>query len=361
HEAGLAVGDRQAEALVAHGSASQVDLHRTCASSAAAAGDAGVHRASCAGIRAFDTAPRLRCRGRGAADCGRAHFTAICARSRERSPGRGRRGPGFRRRSTVEPIRFMPKLRSLLAALLVLPAVGCSSLGYYGQAISGQFEVYRKSRPVAEVIADPATDPRLRAKLADVQRVREFASRELGLPDNDSYRVYADLGRRYVLWNVFATPELSLEPLTWCFPVSGCVAYRGYFSREAAEAYAEKLRAAGYDVHVGGGTAYSTLGWFSDPLLNTMIHRPLPEIAGLLFHELAHQRLYVRGDTAFSESFAMTVELEGVRRWLEANGEADEYARYARTLERRQQFTQLVLRYRDRLEALYAAEIGVEE
>lgn len=255
----------------------------------------------------------------------------------------------------------MRKLRSLFVALLLLPAAGCSSLGYYGQAVNGQFEVYRKSRPVAEVIADPAADPALKEKLAAVQQVREYASRELGLPDNGSYRVYADLGRRYVLWNVFATPELSLEPLTWCFPVSGCVAYRGYFSREAAEAYAAELRAAGYDVHVGGVTAYSTLGWFSDPLLNTMIHRPLPEIAGLVFHELAHQQLYVRGDTTFSESFAMTVELEGVRRWLEANGNAGDYARYALALERREQFAALVLRYRDRLEGLYAADIGVAE
>lgn len=255
----------------------------------------------------------------------------------------------------------MRKLRSLLVALSLLFAAGCSSLGYYGQAVSGQFEVYRRSRPVAEVLADPAIEPKLKEKLAAVQRIRDFASRELGLPDNASYRVYADLGRRYVLWNVFATPELSLEPLTWCFPVSGCVAYRGYFSREAAEAYAAELRAAGYDVHVGGVTAYSTLGWFSDPLLNTMIHRPLPDIAGLVFHELAHQRLYVRGDTSFSESFAMTVELEGVRRWLAANGAAGDYTRYAQSLERRRQFAALVLRYRDRLEAVYAAESGIAE
>lgn len=256
----------------------------------------------------------------------------------------------------------MPRLRSLLIAFgFVLPAAGCANFGYYAQAVNGQLEIYSKSRPIAEVIADPATDPELRRKLAAVQQVRDYASRGLGLPDNDSYRRYADVGRPYVLWNVFATPALSLEPVEWCFPVAGCVAYRGYFSRERAQAFAAGLRDSGYDVFVGGVTAYSTLGWFSDPVLNTMIDRPLPQLAGLVFHELAHQHLYVPGDTAFSESFAVAVELEGVRRWFEANGAGDDYARYALQQRRREEFASLVLKYRDRLEALYDSGASAAE
>lgn len=252
-------------------------------------------------------------------------------------------------------------LRSLLIALLAAPALGCANLGYYAQAVTGQFDVYRQTRPIADIIADPATKPTLKEKLAAVLKVRDFASRELGLPDNESYRLYADLKRPYVLWNVFATPELSLKPTEWCFIMTGCVAYRGYFAHAQAEAFATKLRRRGSDVYVGGVTAYSTLGWFHDPILNTVIRRPLPELAGLVFHELAHQRLYVRGDTAFSESFAMTVELEGIRRWLENNGEAGAYEKYQAQLKRREEFAALVLKHRDRLERLYESDSSAEE
>lgn len=255
----------------------------------------------------------------------------------------------------------MVLFRSLFIAALILPALGCANFGYYAQAVSGQFEVYRQTRPIADIIADPATTPSLKEKLTAVLDVREFASRELGLPENESYRLYADLKRPYVLWNVFATPELSLKPTEWCFIMTGCVAYRGYFSHAQAEAFAAKLRARGSDVYVGGVTAYSTLGWFHDPILNTVIRRPLPELAGLVFHELAHQRLYVRGDTAFSESFAMTVELEGIRRWLEINGAAGDYEQYQAQLKRREELAALVLKHRDRLETLYESGISTEE
>jgi predicted aminopeptidase len=255
--------------------------------------------------------------------------------------------------------KFMIRLRLFIVALLILPVVGCANIGYYAQAFNGQLEVYAKTRPIAQVIADPATDPAVRTKLVTVLELRDYASQELGLPNNGSYRAYADLKRPYALWNVFATPELSLKPTEWCFIMAGCVAYRGYFSQQNANSFAAKLAASGSDVYVGGVTAYSTLGWFRDPVLNTIIRRPVPEIAGLVFHELAHQQLYVGGDSAYSESFAMAVELEGVRRWLKATGAEGEYAAYEAQAQRREEFMSLVLKHRDRLEALY--ESGVSE
>jgi len=243
--------------------------------------------------------------------------------------------------------------RLLLVGAIALSAGGCANLGYYAQAVSGQFQIYSHTRPIEDVVSDAQTDASLKDKLRRVSEIREFASRELGLPDNDSYRVYADLKRPYALWNVFATPELSLQPSQWCFLFIGCVTYRGYFAQEDAEGFADTLRAAGNDVYVGGVAAYSTLGWFDDPLLNTFINRPIPELAGLVFHELAHQRLYIKGDTTFNESFAVAVELEGVRRWLPSNGGPDAFAGYRDRLKRRDDFIALMLKYRAQLEATY--------
>lgn len=252
-------------------------------------------------------------------------------------------------------------IRLLLTLTLVLPLFGCANFGYYAQAFNGQMDLIGKTRLIDELLADSGTDSALREKLATVIEVRDYASRELGLPNNDSYRAYADVGRPYVLWNVFATPEFSLKPQEWCFVITGCVAYRGYFSQKEAEAFAATLRAQGHDAYVGGVSAYSTLGWFRDPILNTIINRPTVDIAGLMFHELAHQRLYVRGDTMFSESFAMAVELEGVRRWLKNRAPADEYERYEARTQRRDQFVALVLKHRDRLDSLYQSNLGVPE
>jgi predicted aminopeptidase len=255
----------------------------------------------------------------------------------------------------------MTALRFLLVALLILPALGCANFGYYAQALNGQLEVYARTRAIEDVIADAGANDNVKTKLTEVLRVRAYASSELALPDNESYRVYADLNRPYALWNVFATPELSLKATQWCFIMTGCVAYRGYFSQPDAEDFAAKLRAEGADVYVGGVTAYSTLGWFRDPVLNTIINRPMPEIAGLIFHELAHQRLYVTGDSAFSESFAMTIEFEGVRRWLKATGGSSEYEKYEAQTKRREEFATLVAKHRERLEALYESGASTTE
>jgi predicted aminopeptidase len=187
--------------------------------------------------------------------------------------------------------------------------------------------------------------------------MRAFASRELGLPDNRSYRRYADLGRPYVVWNVFAAPEFSVKPREWCFPFAGCVGYKGYFKKAGAEKLAVELRAERYDVFVGGVPAYSTLGWLDDPVLNTFVRYPDAEIARLIFHELAHQVVYVKGDSTFNESFAVTVEREGVRRWLEAHGTQEQQAEFDRARVRQQALVELVEKYRARLAQLYDRSI----
>jgi predicted aminopeptidase len=238
---------------------------------------------------------------------------------------------------------------------LALAATGCADLAYYRQATAGQWELWRAGRPVAEVLADPATSLELRRRLASAQALRAFASADLALPDNASYRDYADLGRSWVVKNVFAAPELSLEPRRWCFSVVGCLSYRGYFDAEAAQRLADELRAGGDDVYVADVSAYSTLGWFDDPLLNTFIDWPTGRLAELMFHELAHQRLYIADDSAFNEAFATVMGRLGAERWLEQRGAARERADYAADYQRRQEFLRLVATARERLAALYAS------
>ena len=251
-------------------------------------------------------------------------------------------------------------LRPIAIASLSVLLAACNGAGYYFQSVGGQLEMWSRERPVAEVINDPDTDSKLRGKLVRVEKIRDFASRELKLPDNDSYRTYADLGRPFAVWNVFAAPEFSLVPIQWCFPVVGCVAYRGYFDRSAAERFAAGEAAEGRDVYVGGVPAYSTLGYFSDPLLNTFINFPDAEIAGLMFHELAHQVAYARDDTAFNESFATTVEVEGVKRWLAGTGDKAARIDFERRQRAREAFRTIVERCRQRLEKLYESDLAPE-
>ncbi len=240
----------------------------------------------------------------------------------------------------------------LLAALCAVLIGGCSTLRYYGQSISGQLQVLDRRRPIAELLQSDETPQPLKKKLDTVLRIRDFASAELGLPDNRSYRSYTDLHRSFVVWNVVATPEFSLEPKKWCFAVVGCLSYRGYFSEHAAQQFADGLRRQGYDVFVGGVAAYSTLGWFDDPLLNTMLDWPEDRLAGLIFHELTHQELYIPGDTTFNESLAVTVQDEGTRRWL-AYAHPDAVCAYVAEQRREEQFLHLVWDTRRQLTQLY--------
>lgn len=254
------------------------------------------------------------------------------------------------------------RARGLLLLAALAPLVcGCSTLRYYSQAVSGHLDLMRRAAPIEQQLGRDGVPAALKAKLQAVLRIREFASRELALPDNGSYRSYADLGRPFALWNVFAAPEFSLEPVNSCFVIAGCVSYRGYFAEADARAEGAARRAQGYDVYVGGAPAYSTLGWFNDPVLSTFIHYPEAELARLIFHELAHQLLYVKSDTRFNESFAATVEQAGVERWLAQGGSARDRATYERIQRMKREFIALVLKYQAILKQHYGQDLPVEE
>lgn len=251
-------------------------------------------------------------------------------------------------------------VKIVLFAWLILALGACTTMEYYLQAIQGHLSLISRAQPISDYLAADAESP-LAIKLQQVHKIRAFASRELGLPDNASYSHYADIGRPYVVWNVYAAPELSTELFRWCFLVVGCVEYRGYFNKEDAQQFAEGLRAQGYDVFVGGARAYSTLGWFADPVLNTFVNAPEAEIARLIFHELAHQLLYIPGDAEFNESFATVVELAGVERWLEKYGSREMHQRFLASRERRREFVELILRFREQLDSVYQSNLSPEE
>jgi predicted aminopeptidase len=243
------------------------------------------------------------------------------------------------------------RVAGLFAALVL---AGCATIEYYAQAIGGHLDLVRRAQRIEERLRDPDTPGELRAWLERVLAIREFASRELTLPDNGSYRRYADIGRPFVVWNVYAAPEFAVKAAESCFPVAGCVVYRGFYAEADAQEHARRRAAEGFDVFVAGVPAYSTLGWFDDPVLSTLIGYPDAELARLLFHELAHQVAYARDDSVFNESFAVAVEEEGVRRWLARNGAPGESARYEAAQERKEQFIALLARYRARLARDYA-------
>ncbi|RMQ49069.1 hypothetical protein ALQ04_04599 [Pseudomonas cichorii] len=256
----------------------------------------------------------------------------------------------------------MPRLNVLrlwrsLPVVAMLLLCGCSSLSYYGQLASGQLQLLQARESIPDILSDPTRDAKLRQRLAYAQEARTFASAHLHLPDNKSYRLYADLGRPYVVWNVFATDEFSLDPVTHCFPIAGCVAYRGYYSQGGARGEAALQRQAGKDVYLSGIEAYSTLGWFDDPILSSMLGWGEERLATLIFHELAHQRFYVKNDTEFNESYASFVEQEGTRQWRAARGLAPENISQST---RRDQFIRLVLDTRERLKTLYHQPLSAE-
>jgi predicted aminopeptidase len=251
--------------------------------------------------------------------------------------------------------------RFAIAVLILSLVAGCATSGYYAQAVGGQLALWRVAEPIDSVLARTETPQQLRAKLTKVQEIRRYASQELHLPDNGSYTKYADLKRPYVVWNVFAADELSVRAKEWCFLVVGCTSYRGYFSKDAAEAYAGELRKDGYDVYVGGVPAYSTLGYFDDPVLSTFIHYPDTELARLIFHELAHQAVYVKNDSTFNESFAAAVELEGVTRWIKAYATSGDSSAFTTWQSRKQDYLTLIEKYRAKLQQLYGSSAGVDE
>ncbi len=249
-------------------------------------------------------------------------------------------------------------VKAALFALLAIVLVSCETVGYYTQAARGQLTIVFAREDIQHLIERPDLSQELAGKFAKVMDIREFAESELGLPVGGNYSSYVDVEREHVVWNVFAAPEFSVDPVNWCYPIAGCVAYRGYFSQQSALSYAAKLEEDGFDVYTGGVDAYSTLGWFEDSLLSTVLNRADYQLAGLIFHELAHQLVYLPGDTTFNESFATAVEREGVRRWLAKSNKDFNIDAALLDYDRQQQFVDLVGGYRDRFESLYQLEIN---
>jgi predicted aminopeptidase len=248
-------------------------------------------------------------------------------------------------------------MKRVLLLILIFPMI---SACYYVQAAKGQMEVMRKREPLNEVIENPDTSPELAARLRLLDEARDYSISELGLPDNNSYRTYTELERDYVVWNVFAAPEFSLTPKQWCFPVAGCVSYRGYFSKDKAIKESQRLAEDGFDVAVGGVAAYSTLGNFADPILSTMMHWDDVHLVAVLFHELAHQVVYVKDDSEFNESFATAVEEFGVKRWLQAREQASLFADYVARRDYQQRLADIVAAARTELETIYSSDTPAE-
>jgi predicted aminopeptidase len=260
---------------------------------------------------------------------------------------------------SAHPVRRF--LHHLAPVLCSLALISCQTAGFYQQAVRGQWEILAKSKPIPPLLADPATDPALREKLAAVQEIRRFASGHLGLPGSESYGTYADLGRDHVTWVLYAAPEFSLDPKTWWYPTLGKLDYRGFFQEAEAQKLAGELRSQGYDVEVGGVDAYSTLGWFHDPVLNCFVHEAEVDLAELIFHELTHRRLFRNGDTAFNESLATAYAEDGVKKWLRHQRRAKDLRAYEQLLVRRKQFYDQIDITRARLEALYAGKLPADE
>ena len=245
----------------------------------------------------------------------------------------------------------------MLLLAFTLSLTGCQTASYYTQAIRGQCQIWNRQRPIHSLLEDPNTPELLKQRLRFVLEVRDFAETKLKLPANGHYLRYADLDRRFAVWNVYAAPEFSLTPKSWWYPVVGRLEYRGYFAEQRARQYAAKLKRQGLDVFVGGVTAYSTLGWFRDPVLNTFIHEDDADLAELLFHELAHQQLFVAGDTDFNEAFATAVAEEGLRRWMEERRDPAAAEKYHAAIHRTAQFIKLVAGAREKLKSIYEPEL----
>jgi predicted aminopeptidase len=242
------------------------------------------------------------------------------------------------------------------ASLLFAVALSGCALPYYWQAIGGQMDLLRKRTPIEKVIVDPDQDTQTKVMLQTLIELRRFAVTELLLPDNRSYTTYVDIDRPYVVWNVVAAEKFSVDPLQWCFPVAGCVSYRGYFDRDDAETFQRTLDQQGFDTYSGGSGAYSTLGYFADPVLSTMLGAGVEYAAGILFHELAHQKHYVRDDSELSEGFATVIEEYGVEAWLRDSGDTEGLAQYRRRVARRGEFAEFVATHRAHLRAVYQSD-----
>lgn len=253
--------------------------------------------------------------------------------------------------------------KTVLFGLLIVTASGlsgCADLGYLMHTANGHFDIISRTEKTDTLINDPETDPRLREQLKNVNRILAFANDHLDLPSNGSYLEYADIGRDYVLKNLFATQEFSIHAERWCYPLVGCMGYRGYFDEQRLDTDLQQFRSQGLDIYIAHVDAYSTLGWFNDPLLNTFIDWSELRLAGLIFHELAHQRLYVDGDSTFNESYAMAVQQAGIEALLSQRGETERLPRYRQYLQNRRKVIELIAQARQDLQQLYVENTGTD-
>lgn len=251
-------------------------------------------------------------------------------------------------------------LQALILVMLSVLLLSCEAVSYYSQAARGQLAIVFSRQDIRRLLSEGELAAETSDKFQQVLAIREFAMQELQLPVGNHFTSYVDINREHVVWNVYAAPEFSLDPVSWCYPIAGCVSYRGYFSEAGALRYAERLSEEGYDVYTGGVDAYSTLGWFEDSLLSTVLGRQSFQLAGLIFHEMAHQVVYVPGETSFNESFATAVEREGIRRWLLASDQEDQLQIAQQSTSRQQQFVALVSRYQEHFAELYDESIDQE-
>lgn len=250
--------------------------------------------------------------------------------------------------------------RNIILLLFTVIISGCASVNYYAQSIQGQFEIIQKRQNIDFLLGTNNLPDSQRERLETVLKLREFSINQLGLPNNNSYSSYADIERDYVIWNIFATKEFSLSPIRWCYLIVGCLDYRGYFSESDAKQHAIKLKQQGHDVYLGGVSAYSTLGWFDDPVLNTMLRWSNVQLAKVMFHELAHQQIYIKNDTEFNESYAEAVATIGISKWLKASSDKNLLLEYKQTQSQEEQFIFLVMKYKALLGELYQSETNEE-
>lgn len=251
--------------------------------------------------------------------------------------------------------------RNIVLLLFTALISGCSTVNYYAQSIQGQFEIIQKRQNINLILNDSNLSNSHRNRLETVLELRDFSINQLGLPDNNSYLSYADLERDYVIWNIFATEEFSLSPIKWCYLIVGCLDYRGYFSETEAEQHAMNLKAQGYDIYLGGVSAYSTLGWFDDPVLNTMLRWSDIQLATVMFHELAHQQLYIKNDTEFNESYAEAVATIGVIKWLEQSPDKTLLTAYLQSRSQEKEFISLIMKYKTVLTEIYRSETNKKQ
>lgn len=247
------------------------------------------------------------------------------------------------------------------AVILVVLASGCTDVRYYMQSVRGQWDVVSRQQDIVEMLEDESLPQTMRDRLNLVLAVRTFAIESMQLPESGSYQTYADLERDYAVQNLFAAPEFSTRLRSWCYPVVGCATYRGYFNADMLNETANKLRQQGYDTYTGRVAAYSTLGWFDDPILNTVMGWPEYQLVGLIFHELAHNRLYIKDDTVFNESFASAVEQSGIELWYSAQEQQDQVRIYLERKNSRKRVLEIITGIRNELEELYQQELPIED